>query len=807
MPGIFRHPAFLQPTPGPVPPGLIPLSLSIGAKGGFSCSCTLADSVSIGAKGGFSASGSLASSLSASIGAKGGFSAAVRASTSVSIGAKGGFTCSESLTAALSISIGAEAGFVPTLPSNQGLFGGIAGFSASCVLKLPVSCTIGAKGGITAHITFPLSATIGAKGGILASESTHAPNTLTFGGVAGLKAFGSGSVPNQPQLFVFQITDPGSGYTSPPTVTITGGGGSGATFQVLLGAPGTPQAGTIIGIVTTNTGDGNYTGPISVTISGGGGSGGAATAQIQTQMSLQAAQGRPLQVRAEGYGLLTIETLTVPPQAATQSIQPPPIRQPVVQQVPPGQSTATGDFQQTFSRPQATWQESVYRALNNQPGGTGSTVSFLCPSVDETDSEWYATASMDGVTDPNTISVTFVGQSRFGIEADVLQGGTGYSGATVLTLSGNGGSGFGAQLTAVIVMGSIVAVTVQANGYGYVPPLSLVATDPGGGSGASLVAELGRQFGVGDYILWNDPTITAGVRSYEIDQITAIVPVDNTHATVTVARRAQGAPMDQAQYGSSFNMHTNAAFYRLINKLFIASANPTPGPQVCKFPWDNMTVAAVLASVPGAAAPYTVNLAPTVYLPGTTNLDPRVNPPTPGLRTMNGAAYTNLGVSGPLSVGAASVARVSVQAHESIRTVYAKVLVAPQGATPFNGDANACIVIYVCYLAPDGVTVGLIDTLVIDDGEFNSYSSSNVPDGRQMPYHALWPYTAPNADWPPNRLPQCAGALTVGGLLQLPITPSGSSTVLFTPDGAIDIIVAQTGTTTVGSNLTVTVQT
>ena len=332
-----------------------------------------------------------------------------------------------------------------------------------------------------------------------------------------------------------------------------------------------------------------------------------------------------------------------------------------------------------------------------------------------------------------------------------------------------------------------------------------MATDTGGGSGAVLVVELGRQFAVGDYILWNDPTVVAGVCGYEIDQITAIVPIDETSATLTVSRSAPGGQPDQAQYSSPLDAHSNVAFYRLINKLFVASANPDPGPQILKYAWDNMTVAAVTALIPGAP-PYTINLASVPFVVGTTNLNPLTNPTCPGLRTMNGAAYTNLGISGPLSLGLTSSARVSVQAHESIRTVYAKVLVAPTGPTTFNGDANACIVIYVCFISPAGV-VGLVDTLVIDTGMFNSYSASNVPDGRQMPFHALWPFNAPNADWPPNRLPACGGALSSAGLLQLPITPDGSSTVLFAPDGALDFIVAQIGTSTAGANLVVTIQT
>ena len=838
---------------------------TFGAHLGFSCAVqiTKQSSASIGAQLGFSANPSAQFFKSSTFGATLGFSASAlnTTPTSVSISSTLGLTASRAMTGADSIAPGVELGFSTTtvrvdfltasignelgfaaaealtapvsVAANVKLgitttsaIAGVAsiqagtklGFLASCKLILPVSRTIGLQLGTRAAITYPLSHAVGVELGTTAARSMHGHPAATIGVELGFSAFAGTSVSSK-NVITTNITDPGSGFTSEPTVTIGGASGTPVSANAQIGAVGTPQAGQIINIIP-QTSAGNLTGPLTVTITGGGGSGATASAALANPLSGslggstaasgaaataatgQTGQQQPLQVRAESYGVLTIETLTLL-QGQPNQLLPPPIRQPDAQQVPPGQTQETGDTPNVQSRPWNSWYEQVYRALNP----ASSTVQFLCPSADETDSEWYATGSIDGKTDPVTFTATLVNESRFGMVGGVIQGGTGYSNATVLTVASQDGSGFGAVLTPVIVMGTIVAITTVSSGYDYTPPLSLVATDTGGGSGAVLVVEMGRQFGVGDFILWNDPTITAGVLGYEIDQITAIVPIDATHASFTVSRNpGMGAPADLAQYGSPIDAHSNVAFYRLINKLFVTSANPQPGPQICKFPWDNMTVAAVTALLPGCP-PYQINLAPAPYIPGTKNLNPRTNPPAPGLRTMNGAAYTNLGIIGGIGVGQTSSARVSVQAHESIRTVYAKVTVAPTGPTTFNGDANACIVIYVCYLAPDGVTVGLIDTLVIDATEFNSYSASNVPDGRQMPYHVLWPFTKPNADWPPNRLPVCAGALTTGGLLQLPITPSGSSTVLFTPDGQIDFIVSQVGTTTAGGNLTVTIQT
>src|SRR5215467_13750517 len=58
------------------------------------------------------------------------------------------------------------------------------------------------------------------------------------------------------------ITNPGSGYTSPPTITFTGGGIGGAT------ATATISGGTVTGISITNPGSG-YTSPPTITFTGG----------------------------------------------------------------------------------------------------------------------------------------------------------------------------------------------------------------------------------------------------------------------------------------------------------------------------------------------------------------------------------------------------------------------------------------------------------------------------------------------------------------------------------------------------------
>jgi len=524
------------------------------------------------------------------------------------------------------------------------------------------------------------------------------------------------------------------------------------------------------------------------------------------------------------YGCLTLESLLAQQPAIDSGIDlgRPPIPSPILDlsQGTIGQNPGQVTHEQLvsalntskFSKPWTSWFVRLLQFLT-QGSAEAPVLEVVAPSVDETDTGWFGNGTINASDDPVTFTATLTSSSRFGLQARVSNPGSGYGSAPTLTLTDANGNTNGAALVAAVSGGFLDSVTVTNSGYGLVAPLS-VAISGGGGSGGVITADIGRQWQIGDFIVWNDPTIPSGKNyySYEIDQITNIVFSDATHATFTLQRARNEAPTGEAQYGSLLAAHTSKNFYRLINKGWIRAIDAQLGPQVILLPWPNMTVAAVVVGQAGQSAPILTNLAPTPFLPGTSTRDVRTNPSSLGMRTMNGAAYCTLGITGNLSVGATSQARISAQAWEGIRCVYAKVLTAPVGAVSFNGDADASIVIYVCFIAPDG-TVGLIDTLVIDTTKFNSYSTTNVPDGRQMPYHFLFQRTAPNTDWPPNQLPTIAGALTVGGSLQLgtppnlPNTPSGTTSVQFSPDGAIDFIIAQVGSTTPGANLTVTVQT
>ena len=518
-----------------------------------------------------------------------------------------------------------------------------------------------------------------------------------------------------------------------------------------------------------------------------------------------------LQILPEYYGQLTLDELVTALVTNQGNLLQPPFQQPALDlsQGQTNTSTTAAFAQQTsaakLSKPWLQWLWAVYRLIT--AGAAEQTIEIVAPSVDETDDAWWAaaTAIVSATDDPLTVSVTLAGVTRFGPQTTITSSGSGYSGTVTVSVASSNGQGQAAKGTAVLSAGGIVGWVQTTQGYNLVSPLVVTF----GSGAATATATLGRQFAVGDYVIWNDPTIVSSAYSYEIDQITSITPTDDTHFTCTLARSTNpSSSAGPAQFGSLKNAHASGAnFFRLIPKTWFVGIDVAAGPQVLNLLWPNMTVAAVLVGQGGqSSGTITVNLAPLPYLAGTSTPNPRLTPPSPGMRTMNGAAYCSLGASGNLTIGTTAAVRVPVQAWESLRTIYALVRTAPVGATTFNGDADAAIVIYVCYISTGGL-VGLVDTLVIDTGDLSSYNSTNPPDGRQMPYHADWTGITPNADWPPNLLPQLTGALDANGNLQLGFSISTSAFVTFAPDGVLDFIVSQVGTSTAGANLTLAVQT
>jgi hypothetical protein len=120
----------------------------------------------------------------------------------------------------------------------------------------------------------------GDKGGGVDEDGTG--KTIISGGlVTGNTSGGEGAGVNlnaisQGELFSIAVTNGGSGFTSPPTVTIAGGGGTGATGTAII------SHGRVIGVAITNPGTGFIAAP-TISFSGGSGKGAAATATLTSE--------------------------------------------------------------------------------------------------------------------------------------------------------------------------------------------------------------------------------------------------------------------------------------------------------------------------------------------------------------------------------------------------------------------------------------------------------------------------------------------------------------------------------------------
>jgi hypothetical protein len=239
------------------------------------------------------------------------------------------------------------------------------------------------------------------------------------------------------------VTAPGTGYTSAPTVTISGGSGSGATAVATVGTPS-------VDAVNVVTGGSGYTSSPSVTFSGGGGSGAAATANIQTQ---------------------SLQTITI---------------------------TNPGNYGFGFV-PTATVSFSG-------GGGTGAAASATVQSIGPARysiSSITITAAGSGYTSAPTVSISLsgggttitpatatctVGSGQV-ISFTITNPGGGYTSAPSVSLSGGGGSG--ATATAAIGGSGVVTVVLTNPGSGYLPSDVLtVGFSGGGGSGATATAHV-----------------------------------------------------------------------------------------------------------------------------------------------------------------------------------------------------------------------------------------------------------------------------------------------------------------------------
>ncbi len=281
------------------------------------------------------------------------------------------------------------------------------------------------------------------------------------------------------------VTNPGSGYVTPPTVTFSAGNGAQVTptagdgkvtfVKVLSGGSGyvtAPQvvfdnagtggsgvvataqvsAGTVTGITISNGGV-NYKIAPKISFVGGGGSGADAVASVSGLTALSVTNG------GSGY--------QVPPTVVISS----------------GDGGATGAVSVNAT--------GAIQGINVAQGGTAYTAAPLVQIIDSSGSGFGASAVANltgGVTN--------------GL---VTSGGSRYPGSTTATLTGGGGTGATAQPLLGLTNGSLG--TISNTNSGYVPgDLLTVVAGTGaqvkvtGISGAGIVSGLAVVRGGGNYL-------------------------------------------------------------------------------------------------------------------------------------------------------------------------------------------------------------------------------------------------------------------------------------------------------------------
>jgi len=242
------------------------------------------------------------------------------------------------------------------------------------------------------------------------------------------------------------VTAGGNGYTTAPTVTITGGGG---TYS---GASATINNGQVTGI--TVIGATGYTSVPTVTITGGDGTGAAAIASVNTEVRMVSAVAADVRAKIFSGRL--------------------------------GGLTLTNGGSGYRSAPTVTISGG---------GGTGATATAI---IGKKIAHITLTNKGSSYTSPPTVTITGGGGSGATATAKILGGkvssfhitnhGSGYTSLPTVTITGGGGSGATAtaKLTAA---GSVSSLTLTTVGIGYsVPPT--VTIKGGGGHGAKAIATL-----------------------------------------------------------------------------------------------------------------------------------------------------------------------------------------------------------------------------------------------------------------------------------------------------------------------------
>lgn len=290
---------------------------------------------------------------------------------------------------------------------------------------------------------------------------TSAPS-VSFTGGAGTGATATATF--SASVSAITLNNAGSGYSSAPTVSITGGGGTGAAATIRFSGG--------VGSVNITTIGSGYSSPPAVTFSGGGGTGATGVATIS------GAVGNPIL----GYGGFGYTS------------------EPTVSFVGGGSGTGaagvayldgTDSVQRFVLTSAGTNYSSAPTVVFSGGGGTGAQ-----GTVQVVGSVSGVTITNAGTGYTSSPSVIFSGDGKFAAGTAVLSssiagitlvnGGAGYTSIPTVTISGGGGSG--ATATASI-SGSVTGLTLTNGGADFTSAPT-VSFSGGGGTGAAATASL-----------------------------------------------------------------------------------------------------------------------------------------------------------------------------------------------------------------------------------------------------------------------------------------------------------------------------
>jgi len=299
------------------------------------------------------------------------------------------------------------------------------------------------------------------------------------------------------------VTSGGSGYTSTPTVIITGGVGttSNPTATATRGFP-------VTGLTLTSGGT-SYSSAPTVSISGGGGSGAAGTAAVVSS-STTTYPVAAINLVSGGSGYISTPTITLSGGGGNGAA---------------GTATVVTTGTTTYSVLSITitggginYTSAPTVSFSGGGSGSGAAATAL---VTTTTSTTYSVASITitsgGTGYTSTPAITLSGGSGTGATAtanvtfatattypvasiNVTSGGTGYTSVPTVTLTGGGGSGGGLATASIGTMNTgtyaIDHIDVTSAGSGYTTNPTVVLSG-GGGSGAAASSQIsgGTKYG------------------------------------------------------------------------------------------------------------------------------------------------------------------------------------------------------------------------------------------------------------------------------------------------------------------------